>query len=151
MAQIEAQKLKLEQKKNRLAAAETILKIKEQKLHTRNLIKLGELIMKARLQTLPVNTLYGALLSISEQLEKDSEIKSVWAKKGNAILNNEQQKKTAVILKFDEQPSSKSLVVIRSHGIRWNSLRKEWGGYTTNLESLKECLKNIQYNLEIIG
>jgi len=151
MSQIEAQKLKLEQKKNRLAAAETILKVKEQKLHTRNLIKLGELIIKAKLHILPINTLYGALLSLSEQLEKDNQIKSVWAEKGNAILNNKQQEKAAVILKFDEQPSSKILAAIRSHGIRWNNLRKEWGGYVTDLEALKDSLKNTPYNLEIIS
>jgi len=151
MSQIEAQKLRLEQKKNRLAAAETILKIKEQKLYTRNLIKLGELITKAKLDTLPVNTLYGALLSISEQLEKNSEIKSVWTEKGNAILNDKQQEKTAIILKFDEQPSGEILAAIRSHGLRWNNLRKEWGGYVSDLESLKDSLKNTPYNLEVIS
>jgi len=151
MSQIEAQKLKLEQKRNRLAAAKTILKIKEQKLHTRNLIKLGELIMKAKLNTLPLNTLYGALLSLNEQLENDQQIISVWNEKGSAILNKEQQERTAIILRFDEQPSSEIHEIVRSHGLRWNSLRKDWDGYINDLVGLKEKLGNIPYNLEIIS
>lgn len=88
--QIEAQKLKLEQQKNRLAAAKTILRLTEQKLHTRNLIKFGELIIKAKLNKLPVDALYGALLSINEQLENDQQIKVRWGEKANIALKKEQ-------------------------------------------------------------
>ena len=41
---------------------------------------------------------------------------------------------------------------IRSHGLKWNRLRQEWYGYTTDVDSLKEMLKgeNIEHDLEII-
>ena len=47
MSQLEEQKIKLEQKKNRLAAEELKLRFKERRAHTRNLIELGSLIVKS--------------------------------------------------------------------------------------------------------
>jgi len=41
MQDIEEQKVKLEQKKNRLIAEETRLRLKEQKMRTRHLIEIG--------------------------------------------------------------------------------------------------------------
>jgi len=47
MQDIENQKVKLEQKKNRLVVEETRLKLKEQKMRTRHLIEIGGLVAKA--------------------------------------------------------------------------------------------------------
>jgi hypothetical protein len=69
MQNVVEQKIKLEQKKNRLIAEETRLKLKERKMRTRHLIETGGLIVKAELDYLPINTLYGALLSIATSLE----------------------------------------------------------------------------------
>ena len=56
---VEEQKIKLEQKKNRLAAEEMRLKLKERKARTRHLIELGGLVVKANIHYLPTNTIYG--------------------------------------------------------------------------------------------
>jgi hypothetical protein len=69
---------------------------------------------------------------------------------GKDVLNKEEQSKQSVILAFTEQPSQEIRNHIRSHGMKWNKLREEWYGYVTDLDSLKEAIKNIEHNIEII-
>ena len=69
MQDIEEQKVKLEQKKHRLVLEETRLRLKEQKMRTRHLIEIGGLVVKAGLDHLPANTLYGALISLNDELK----------------------------------------------------------------------------------
>ena len=90
MQNVNDQKVKLEQKKNRLIAEETRLKLKERKMRTRHLIEVGGLVTKAGLDHLPTNTLYGALLSIGESLETNVAIKEQWTKIGKTKLEEEQ-------------------------------------------------------------
>ncbi len=59
MKNIDQQKIRLEQKKNRLVLEEARLKINQRKMRTRHLIELGGLIVKAQLDHLPTNSLYG--------------------------------------------------------------------------------------------
>jgi hypothetical protein len=148
MKNVSEQKIKLEQKKNRLIAEETRLKLKERKMRTRHLIEMGGLIVKAELDYLPINTLYGALLSIATSLEKNPVIKDEWTKIGKTKLNQEQQNKTAVILKFEQEPTSEIRKIIRNHGLKWNKFRAEWYGECYDLASLKHELANITFKLE---
>ena len=148
MKNVSEQKIKLEQKKNRLIAEETRLKLKERKMRTRHLIEMGGLIVKAELDYLPINTLYGALLSIAASLEKNPAIKDEWTKIGKTKLNQEQQNKTAIILKFEQEPTSEIRKIIRNHGLKWNKFRAEWYGECHNLPSLKHELVNIAFKLE---
>lgn len=147
---MEEQKIKLEQKKNRLAAEEIRLKLKERKMRTRNLIELGGLLVKAELNYLPINALYGALLSLAESLNENPKIKDIWIQKGHDAFNAEKLQKTAVILKFEEQPSTQIRDQIRSSGLFWNKFRAEWYGHVTDMESFKKILENTNHNLEII-
>lgn len=101
--------------KNRLIAEETKLKLKEHKMRTRHLIELGGLIVKAELDHLPTNTLYGSLLSLKESLTKQPDIRDQWTKTGKTAFDQEQQQKTAVILKLSEKPSLEIRSHIRSH------------------------------------
>ena len=144
------QKVRLEQKKNRLAAEETKLKLKERKMRTRHLIEVGGLVTKAGLDYLPTNTLYGALLSLALSLESNQSIKDEWTKLGKDKLDQEQVHKQAVILKFEQQPSSEIRQIIRHYGLKWNELRKEWYGFTTNIDALKHDLGTIKYKIEQI-
>jgi hypothetical protein len=148
MKNVSEQKIKLEQKKNRLIAEETRLKLKERKMRTRHLIEMGGLIVKAELDYLPINTLYGALLSIATSLEKNPVIKDEWTKIGKTKLNQEQQNKTAIILKFEQEPTNEIRKIIRNHGLKWNKFRAEWYGECHNLPSLKHELANITFKLE---
>jgi len=52
MKTVTEEKVKLEQKKNRLAAEETRLNLKERKMRTRHLIEIGGLVVKAELDHL---------------------------------------------------------------------------------------------------
>lgn len=150
MKNVKEQKLKLEQKKNRLAAEEIKLKLKERKARTRHLIELGGLIVKANLDHLPTNALYGALLWLQTSLEQDNKIQNTWTKLGKEKLGSEKQERTAVIVKFKDEPDKSIRDVLRDHTLKFNRFRQEWYGFTTNLEALKTALKDSRHNLEII-
>ena len=151
MQNVVEQKVRLEQKKNRLIAEETRLKLKERKMRTRHLIEVGGLVTKAGLDYLPTNTLYGALLSIASSLETNQVIKDEWTKIGKTKLDQEQTTKHAVILKFEQEPSSEIRQAVRKYGLKWNKLRTEWYGYVNDLDSLKVELNTAAHNLEIIN
>lgn len=150
MKNVEEQKKKLEQKKNRLSIEETKLKLKERKARTRHLIENGGLITKAGLDRLPSNALYGALLSLKEQINESQEIMAAWVVKGDAAFNEEQQKFTPVILTFENPPEKEIRDQIRSLGLRWNKFRKEWYGTCTDLDVLNAVIKNQQHKLEVL-
>ncbi|MFU7500851.1 MAG: conjugal transfer protein TraD [Candidatus Tisiphia sp.] len=150
MHTVTEQKLRLEQKKNRLIAEETKLKLKERKMRTRHLIEMGGLIVKAELDHLPTNTLYGSLLSLKDSLTSQSNIKDQWTKIGKTSFDQEQQQKTAVILKLEEKPSLEIRTHIRSHSLKWNHLRNEWYGYVLDVQALKDGLGDLKYELQIV-
>ncbi len=148
---MEQAKLKLEQKKTRLAAEETKLKLKERKARTRKLIEVGGLVTKAGLDHLPTNAIYGALLHLKKKLAENENLVSTWVVAGNKEFHKEQKQTTAVIIKFDEEPDADTKTYIRSHNLRWNSFRGEWYGNISSLDVLKMALGDkINYNLEII-
>ena len=150
MKNVEEQKKKLEQKKNRLNAEATRIKLKERKARTRNLIENGGLITKAQLDHLPTNALYGILISAKEELDKNPELMASWTVKGNKAFNAETKQTIAVILKFNDEPEKNIRDIIRSHGLRFNRFRQEWYGNINDLDILKTHIKNIPHNIEII-
>ena len=150
MHNIAEQKVKLTQKKNRLIAEETRLKLLERKTRTRQLIELGGLVSKAGLAHLPTNTLYGALSSLTSSLETNPVIKEQWTNIGKDKLEQEPINKHAVILKFDTQPTTQLRQLIRNHGLKWNKLRSEWYGYVTNINALQLALSPYPHHLEIL-
>tara|TARA_Y100000588_G_C14029200_1_gene827867 strand:- start:219 stop:677 length:459 start_codon:yes stop_codon:yes gene_type:complete len=150
MTTIEEKKQKLEQKKARVLLEEAKLKIKEEKMRTKSLIEKGSLITKADLDYLPNNALYGGLLFLKKQIENNENIISKWIVEGNTQLNAEKKDVKAIIIKFDEELHSDTREFIRSHGLRFNSFRKEWCGRTSRLKELQKSLGKIKYELEII-
>jgi hypothetical protein len=150
MKNVTDQKIKLEQKKARVVMEETKLKIKERKMRTRLLIEKGGLIIKAGLDHLPTNALYGALLSIKANLVADNNLVSNWAQRGDEEFKSETKNTTAIILKFDTEPSSNIRELVRTHGLRFNRFRSEWYGNATEIEKLKNSLGDIKYTIEII-
>lgn len=151
MQAVAEQKIKLEQKKNRLAVEEIKLKMKERKIRTRHLIEMGGLIVKAELDHLPTNTLYGSLLSLKNSLAEQSDIKDQWTKDGKEAFDNEEKSRSAVILKFETKPEEFVRTLLRSHGLKFNHLRQEWYGYVINLDELKTKLTSVVYDLEIVN
>ena len=118
-------------------------------MRTRNLIEIGGLVVKAGLDYLPMNTLYGGLISLGDELNNNDSIRAAWTIKGNAALNKEKKDKTPVILKLETEPSSEIRDFIRSCGLRFNRFRKEWHGLVTNLKNLKSELNNQSCKYEI--
>ena len=102
MPELEQQKIRLAQKKNRLIAEETKLKLKERKMRTRKLIELGGLIAKAKLDHFDINTLYGALLSLADAAKQNDNMIRVWTGAGKQALDQEQNLFTPVVVKFKE-------------------------------------------------
>ncbi|KDO03560.1 Conjugal transfer protein TraD [Rickettsia tamurae subsp. buchneri] len=144
------QKQRLQQKKARLIMEEINFKIKERKMRTRHLIEVGGLVAKVKLDDLPTNSLLGALVSIKNELTKHPDIQDSWTKIGRDILDHENDSRSAIILKFTSKPTQSIRTHIRQHGLKWNSLRKEWYGHVLDIGSLKNGLLDIEYELEII-
>ncbi|WP_342259833.1 conjugal transfer protein TraD [Candidatus Tisiphia endosymbiont of Metellina segmentata] len=82
MENVIKQRLKLQQKKAKI-------KIIERKMRTRRLIELGGLIAKAKLDDLPTNSLFGALVSLKNELTEFPHIKDQWTKIGRNIFDQE--------------------------------------------------------------
>ena len=142
-SEINIKKKKLEQKKARVKQEELMLKLRERKSRTRHLIELGGLVTKAGIDNLPSDILLGALLSLKESLNENDRIISSWKNMGETFFTKEIKDKIAILLTFKEQPDSDIRTLIRSHGLKWNALRKEWYGYINSLEKLKEDLNEI--------
>ncbi len=126
MKNIELAQEKLEQTKARVVMQETRLKIQERKRRTRQLIEIGGLIVKAELDFLSSNAIYGGLLEMQKQLSADKSIISKWEAIGRKAFEHEQKLSTPVILSLQEAPSTDVKAAIRSHNLRWNSFRKRY-------------------------
>ena len=118
------------------------LKLKERKAKTRHLIETGGLVVKAGLGRLPNNALYGALLSIKEDLEQDELVMAAWIVKGDKALNQEQKKSVPVILNFETHPEKGMRDQIRTLELKWNSFRSEWYGTVEDIKLLKKLISN---------
>lgn len=127
------------------------LKFAERKAKTRHLIETGGLVVKAGLDHLPNNALYGALLSIKEELEKNDLVMAAWVVKGEKELNKEQMESVSVILNFETQPEKEMRDQIRSLGLRWNNFRSEWYGTIDDIKLLKKLVSNHKHKIEILG
>jgi hypothetical protein len=135
---IEKRRKRIEQQKNRLKQLETSLNAQERKKRTRKLIEIGGLVAKANIEDWSANTLLGAFLSVKEK-ESDKKQIDAWTHKGGAAFAKEKIQKTPVIVKFETQPPEEIRVSLKTLGLKWNTLRKEWEGYA-QIEKLKEAV-----------
>lgn len=148
---LQSKKQKLEQQKAKLGLQEARLKLMERKARTRRLIELGGLLAKVKLDTQPNNVLYGMLLEAKEKIDKNVKENSPlekWAKIGGEAFAAEQKDKVPVILSFDSKPPSEARNIIRSHGLKWNNIRKEWHGHVEDLKQLKNDIQD--YDCQIV-
>ena len=150
MKDVEVQKTKLLQKKNRIALDEAKLALKERKMRTRLLITLGGLVAETGLDELPTNALCGALLSLKQTIEKEGGIPDRWVKLGDEALAEKTKEKIPVIVKLKEKPPPETCSLIRKQGLKRNALRDEWYGYVNDIASLESELGGLEYSLEKI-
>ncbi len=94
---------------------------------------------------MPRDVLLGACLHIKDSIQKDSSLVDVWGNLGASLLEQETKNKTPVILKLVKKPDSSIRTIIRSQGLKWNALRKEWYGYAENIDSLKKELGSLKF------
>lgn len=125
---IEKRKKSIEQRMNKLKEMEASLNVQERKRRTRKLIELGGLVSKAQLEDWNSNTLLGALLFLKENESNQQQI-NAWTHKGGSTFASEKVQKTPVIVKFKAQPGAEVRTTLKSLGLKWNALRKEWEGY----------------------
>ena|SRR3990167_9895960 len=135
---IEKRKKTIEQRKNKLKQLEVSLNAQARKNRTRRLVEMGALSEKAALTDWPANTLLGAFLFLKEK-EADKKQMDAWAQKGGTVFASEKVQKTPVVVKFESHPSEDIRASLKSLGLKWNALRKEWEGYT-KISNLKELL-----------
>lgn len=88
---LDKRKKSLEQKKNRLKQIEASLNAQTRKKRTRQLIEIGGLIAKAKLEDWDSNALLGAFLHLKES-ESDKKQMEAWAHKGGAAFSAEKDK-----------------------------------------------------------
>ena len=81
----------LAQRKNRIKQAEASLKAQERKNRTRQLIMLGGLISKAKLEDWNANALLGGLLFLKER-ENDMDQMNDWIHRGGTAFSVEKVK-----------------------------------------------------------
>lgn len=146
---LEKRKKSIEQRKNRLKQLENSVNVLARKKRTRHLIEIGGLVAKARLDDWNSNTLLGALLSLKEQ-EPNKTKMDAWSHAGGAAFASEKNPKTGVIVKFTSQPKDDIGTSLKSLGLKWNSLRKEWEGYAI-LQELKSLLEKHEAFITKIG
>ena len=119
----------LKQKLSHLKGKEQSLKIQERKFRTKRLIEIGGLAAKAKIDHLPTNILFGAFLSLQQQLNDPQTLKQ-WEHVGGKAFKNEQKSKstTAVVIKFNTTPSEEIKTLLKASSCKWNKIRKEWEG-----------------------
>ncbi len=83
--QKEAERIALDVAK--VVIEEAKLKIQERKTRTRRLIEMGGLVVKAKLDYLPTNSLFGALLSLQHELTSHPNIQDQWTHIGKNIFD----------------------------------------------------------------
>lgn len=143
---IEKRRKNIEQRKNKLKQLEVSLNAQERKKRTRRLIEIGGLAEKANIKDWSANTLLGAFLSIKES-ESNKKQMDAWAHKGGIAFSSEKIQKSPVIVKFETQPSEEVRASLKSLGLKWNALRKEWEGYT-KVSELKTVLASHQATIQ---
>jgi len=87
-------KIKFEEAKlNRLKLLQSKQQFQERRQATRKKIELGGLVIKAKIDYLPKDSLLGALVHIAEQLELDQTLESLFQQKGSlAFLETDVKK-----------------------------------------------------------
>jgi hypothetical protein len=149
MENIAQKKKELQQKINRLKEKEFQIKEKERKQRTRRLIEMGGLIEKANISFLSKTQLLGALLFIKNK-SQDEKMILEWENAGiNEFEKNKGSMKNEkpIVIQFSSEPDPSIRKKIRSLGMRWNSVRKEWEGIA-DPEALTLALQGIDMNLK---
>ncbi len=144
---LQQRKAELERQKIAIMGKEKALKETERRERTKKLIEIGGLVAKAGIDTLDINALYGALLSIKEKINK-AEILGEWSQKGASAFarGGNEEGGVPLVVQFNEKPSEEARSAIRALGLKWNAIRQEWQGIV-NLEDVESVVKQHSGNV----
>ena len=148
---------RLQNTRDRLKKESLALKQKEKKFNERRVTEFGSIINRLELD-IDVDVFLGAMLHVKELIESDSNIKDKWRERASEYKNNLamlKKQKRGVILKIEESGLHVNFDEscereIRNFGLKWNSFRREWGGYVTDYEGLVEYLDGmgVKYRID---
>lgn len=124
MSILEKQKAALEEWKQKIKKKEKAIKEREKREYKKMATELGFLVIKAGLSKLSKDTIYGALLEISEKINDEKTLKQ-WNEKAR---NFNVSHRCLLILKFDSPPSEKIREIIKSYDFKFNDRRGEYFG-----------------------
>ena len=126
MNSIAEQKKRLQEKKSQIKYKEMILKEKEKKAETKNLIQIGSLVKKSGLHELDHTAILGALLEIFPK-SKDEEQLKIWRENASKFLEKNSQV-SRIILTFEKEIGEEEKSELKQMKFKWNPFRKEWYG-----------------------
>lgn len=122
---------KLERAAQRKAKAEqeqARLKTEQRKERTRQLIELGGLIVKAKIDHLPPTALYAQFLRIAEDAKIDPTRVTLWAREGGRHFQSEEDNRVVAIARFEHRIEPEIAAALRAAGLRWSKLLNQWQG-----------------------
>ena len=149
--QIEKEKQKLRNQAQLLYQKQVELRLKEKKLKEKHLYDMGRGAKKAGVDFLSDEEFLGAMLYLYEMIEKDSDIAKTFRQKGEDFLERENRGKTAVVIEIAYKDYTDNKAIFRKHNFKFNSLRKEFYGYVSDMEVFKKELGECKYKIEIIN
>lgn len=148
MAEVIRKKLSLAEKKDILRKKEKLLSARE-KLSTQNqMINIGKLASKAKINHLDDHTLFGAFLEISKHLSDDSKL-TAW-KMHSENKNKEKESGKPLTISFKLTPDKEVKDLLKLNKFKWNSFRREYYGFGDKAE-LSKLFKNIECKIEVIA
>lgn len=119
---------KLKQQRARLATKEQALRHKIRKAENWRKYELGGLVVKAGLKEIPNDVLLGALIEVASRMEDKKSIRD-WEKTGSQNASKPTRDKLGVIVGFEEPQGEEVTRILKTNGLRWNRLSKQWEGF----------------------
>lgn len=154
------EEIKLKNRKIRLEQESLRLREEQKKFNQRRLIEFGSIINRLELD-IDTEVFLGAMLYIKRLIEDDSSIKDKWISDAKEYKNNLsvlKKQKRGIILRIDydvdkminyEDNDKNYEESLRGYGLKWNSFRREWYGYVSDYDALREYLDNLSIKYDI--
>ena len=142
--QLTLEREKIDQIKARLERKQKLITSKERKIKLKRVLELGDLIIRAGLENIESEILFGALLDIKDQSTNSATIKN-WTTRGCEWLKKNQRNRLIVSIKTEASENVKE--VLKTRKFKWNAYRQEWYGVGHKEELLSVLGKE---NAEII-
>jgi len=147
MQEQENKKNVVDEKKRVLKKMEKSIRDTERKISQKKINSIGKLAVKAKLDEIDLEILYGAFVDISIKISDDSYKSSCLelARKQQHPLNGNR-----VAISFNKPPSLEIKEQLKNLSFKWNRFRGEFYG-TCEQTTLSNILKDVEHKIEVIG